>query len=132
MKKDILFIIIALSLAIFIGVKTSDKDHTLGNAPDGVSGILYSMATTTISNVVPTTIFGSTTPCVSRIITTQGAQIMLAGVPLTGTFTPNQTDGQLQQASTTVTYNSGSSSCGPLRAIAVGAASTTITVSEFR
>ena len=102
------------------------------------SGLPASQAVATTTTVGPanndTLIFAATTRCNSRIVRTQGQEIILLfDEPTNGDLASSTNSfvaGFVQLASTTVAYDSGIYGCGRLTGYA--SASTSITAAEFR
>lgn len=127
------FSITALVLAVLFVAFQSQL--VIGSATDGLA-TAQAMATTT--TVGPSdgriTIFNANDTCTSRVITTKATAIALFfGDPTNGDLastTLTGVNGHIQAASTSVMYDSGLYGCDKWTGYA--AASTTITVSEFR
>lgn len=102
---------------------------TLGSA---ASGIPANVATST--NITVTTaasaFFATTTNCVSRTISTV-QPIMLTFSDINGA-TPTAVLGNIQGASTTVSYDAGLYGCGLFKGISASGASGNVTVTEYR
>lgn len=90
-------------------------------------GIVPRVATSSLMVVGPSnanTLFATSSNCTSRVITTYANPVMLS---FTGLLVPNGTQGHLQPASTTVSYDNANFGCGAVTAWGF-TASTSITV----
>lgn len=101
-----------------------------GNTQSKASTTLQSAVATSSTVQVGTanvqTLFAAKSSCAARTISTQGQPIMIS---FSADITPNASRGNVQAASTTVTYDSGQLGCDLVRAYGFNS-STTVTVTE--
>ena len=132
--KTILVTILTLLLGILTGNQVS---NTVGQAQTGISTRMATSSTRSVGGATVTHILSASLGCDSRIITTAADPIILSfgstspDGATSGTSTLQLSQGHLQAASTTSTYDSGLFGCGVVQARGNGA-TTTITVSETK
>lgn len=112
----------------------------LSGAPQGLATTIASSSVRTVGTSTPVTLFATSTPCLSRVISTRGQAISLSFDWKLSSTSLSETIGHIQAASTTEYYDSGLYGCSVVTAVglSVGAgqltalASSSVTVSEGR
>lgn len=127
-KNAFIGLFVLIVMLITAAVFTSNPGISFGSAPNGVIAQVSTTTTKSIGKHAATTVYASSTQCTSRIISTNQSAINLS---FDTAFTPTNSTGTFQPASTTVAYDSGIYGCGITTAIAETATST-ITIVEFR
>ena len=139
LNSPFLFIVALLGLMIVFGalflfsiyfiqpIPSEARTYPGAIAQIGVNNISGSTTQRTLVAHVPTQILATTT-CVARTITTTGGDITISfydGAPTLGQY-----NGQLQTASTSVTYDSDQFGCGKLKMFAIASSSVTVTETQ--